>query len=175
MVLAQPELLCDMLYNLIQNARKATPADGKVEVLLDETPTRLTICVQDTGCGIPPQELARITEPFYMVDKSRAREQGGSGMGLACAPELPPCTAQRCNLQVCPAREPRSASACKKRAANRRWSHEGKENVFSACTTVGCCGYCTFCSGFGPAAAGFLLCWTVPPGTALRCSRMLKR
>ena len=85
-VLAQPELLCDMLYNLIQNARKATPADGKVEVLLDETPTRLTIRVQDTGCGIPPQELARITEPFYMVDKSRAREQGGSGMGLAlCA------------------------------------------------------------------------------------------
>ena len=84
--LAQPELLCDMLYNLIQNARKATPADGKVEVLLDETPTRLTIRVQDTGCGIPPQELARITEPFYMVDKSRAREQGGSGMGLAlCA------------------------------------------------------------------------------------------
>ena len=83
-VLAQPELLCDMLYNLIQNARKATPADGKVEVLLDETPTRLTIRVQDTG--IPPQELARITEPFYMVDKSRAREQGGSGMGLAlCA------------------------------------------------------------------------------------------
>lgn len=48
-----PELLCDMLYNLIQNARKATPADGKVEVLLDETPTRLTIRVQDTGCGIP--------------------------------------------------------------------------------------------------------------------------
>lgn len=85
-VLAQPELLCDMLYNLIQNARKATPADGKVEVLLDETPTRLTIRVQDTGCGIPPQELARITEPVYMVDKSRAREQGGSGMGLAlCA------------------------------------------------------------------------------------------
>ena len=85
-VLAQPELLCDMLYNLIQNARKATPADGKVEVLLDETSTRLTIRVQDTGCGIPPQELARITEPFYMVDKSRAREQGGSGMGLAlCA------------------------------------------------------------------------------------------
>ena len=85
-VLAQPELLCDMLYNLIQNARKATPPDGKVEVLLDEMPARLTIRVQDTGCGIPPQELARITEPFYMVDKSRAREQGGSGMGLAlCA------------------------------------------------------------------------------------------
>lgn len=60
--------------------------DGEPRMVLDETPTRLTIRVQDTGCGIPPQELARITEPFYMVDKSRAREQGGSGMGLAlCA------------------------------------------------------------------------------------------
>ena len=37
----------------------------------------------DTGCGIPPEELPRITEPFYMVDKSRARRQGGSGLGLA--------------------------------------------------------------------------------------------
>lgn len=166
-VLAQPELLCDMLYNLIQNARKATPADGKVEVLLDETPTRLTIRVQDTGCGIPPQELARITEPFYMVDKSRAGSRAAAAWGLPCAPELPPCTAQRCNLQVCPAREPLSASACKKRAANRRWSHEGKENVFSACTAVGCCGYCTFCSGFGPATAGF--CRAGPCRRAQHC------
>lgn len=56
-----PELLCDMLYNLIQNARKATPADGKVEVLLDETPTRLTIRVQDTGL----RHSAAGTGPHY--------------------------------------------------------------------------------------------------------------
>ena len=97
-VLAQPELLCDMLYNLIQNARKATPADGKVEVLLDETPTRLTIRVQDTGCGIPPQELARITEPFYMVDKSRSRKAGGIGMGLALCQKI--AEIHRANLVI---------------------------------------------------------------------------
>lgn len=119
-VLAQPELLCDMLYNLIQNARKATPADGKVEVLLDETPTRLTIRIQDTGCGIPPQELARITEPFYMVDKSRAREQGGSGMGLALCARIAALHGTTLQFASVPSQEPRSASACKKRAANRR-------------------------------------------------------
>ena len=43
----------------------------------------VTLTVADTGCGIPPEELPRITEPFYMVDKSRARRQGGSGLGLA--------------------------------------------------------------------------------------------
>ena len=42
-----------------------------------------TLTVADRGCGIPPDQLARVTEPFYMVDKSRARRQGGSGLGLA--------------------------------------------------------------------------------------------
>ena len=41
------------------------------------------VTVRDTGCGIPAAALARVTEPFYMVDKSRARRQGGSGLGLA--------------------------------------------------------------------------------------------
>ena len=42
-----------------------------------------TLTVADRGCGIPLDQLARVTEPFYMVDKSRARRQGGSGLGLA--------------------------------------------------------------------------------------------
>lgn len=166
-VLAQPELLCDMLYNLIQNARKATPADGKVEVLLDETPTRLTIRVQDTGCGIPPQELARITEPFYMVDKSRAREQGGSGMGLALCARIAALHGTTLQFASVPSQGTTVSFCLQKRAANRRWSHEGKENAFSACTAVGCCGYCTFCSGFGPAAAGF--CRAGPCRRAQHC------
>ena len=44
------------------------------------------ICVRDHGSGIAPEELLRVTEPFYMVDKSRARAQNGAGLGLAlCA------------------------------------------------------------------------------------------
>ena len=46
-------------------------------------PTPLTLTVADRGCGIPPELMPRVTEPFYMVDKSRARRQGGSGLGLA--------------------------------------------------------------------------------------------
>ena len=82
-VLAQPDLLCDLLYNLVQNARHATPPDGKITLDVKEAENTVTLTLRDTGCGIPAEDLPRITEPFYMVDKSRARQQGGSGMGLA--------------------------------------------------------------------------------------------
>jgi two-component system phosphate regulon sensor histidine kinase PhoR len=47
-----------------------------------------TIEVADCGCGIPESELARITEPFYMVDRSRSKKDGGSGLGLALVKEI---------------------------------------------------------------------------------------
>lgn len=82
-VLAQRELLCDLLYNLVLNARHATSPDGTIALDVSEQPDGITITVRDTGCGIPAADLPHITEAFYMVDKSRARKQGGSGMGLA--------------------------------------------------------------------------------------------
>lgn len=82
-VLAQRELLCDLLYNLVLNARHATPPEGAIALEAAEAPDTVTLTVRDTGCGIPAGDLPHITEPFYMVDKSRARQQGGSGMGLA--------------------------------------------------------------------------------------------
>lgn len=82
-VLAQRELLCDLLYNLVLNARHATPPEGTITLEVSEQPDGVTLTVRDTGCGIPAEDLPHITEPFYMVDKSRARQQGGSGMGLA--------------------------------------------------------------------------------------------
>lgn len=82
-VLAQRELLCDLLYNLVLNARHATPPQGTITLEAAEQPDGVVLTVRDTGCGIPAGDLPHITEPFYMVDKSRARQQGGSGMGLA--------------------------------------------------------------------------------------------
>lgn len=82
-VLAQRELLCDLLYNLVLNARHATPPEGTITLEVSEQPDGVALTVRDTGCGIPAEDLPHITEPFYMVDKSRARQQGGSGMGLA--------------------------------------------------------------------------------------------
>ncbi|MFR7451770.1 MAG: sensor histidine kinase [Gemmiger sp.] len=73
------------MLNLFTNAAKADPG-GAVTVAFDPGPDTVGVTVRDRGCGIPADQLDRITEPFYMVDKSRARKQGGSGLGLAlCA------------------------------------------------------------------------------------------
>lgn len=77
------DLILDLLCNLVQNAAKASPPDAAVLVLCTPYADTVTLTVADRGCGIPADKIARVTEPFYMVDKSRARRQGGSGLGLA--------------------------------------------------------------------------------------------
>lgn len=77
------DLLLDLLCNLVQNAAKASDPAAPIEVRCREAETTVTLEVADRGCGIPQAEIDRVTEPFYMVDKSRARKQGGSGLGLA--------------------------------------------------------------------------------------------
>ena len=80
----EPDLMETVCLNLLDNARKATPAGGSVTLTgRAEGDGGYLIQVSDTGKGIPESELERITEPFYMVDKSRARAQGGAGLGLA--------------------------------------------------------------------------------------------
>lgn len=76
-------LLLDLLCNLVQNAAKASAPGAPVLVLCAQAGDVVTLTVADRGCGIPPELIPRVTEPFYMVDKSRARRQGGSGLGLA--------------------------------------------------------------------------------------------
>ena len=77
------DLLLDLLCNLVQNAAKASAPGAPVLVLCAQAGDAVTLTVADRGCGIPPELIPRVTEPFYMVDKSRARRQGGSGLGLA--------------------------------------------------------------------------------------------
>lgn len=79
----EPNLLKTLLYNLLDNARKASQSGSSVELLDCTTPQGYLFQVTDHGRGIPQEALDRITEPFYMVDKSRARAQGGAGLGLA--------------------------------------------------------------------------------------------
>ncbi len=86
--MADETLLQDLVYNLAHNAAKAKPRDGKVHLLAQPVHDGICLGVWDKGQGIPQSELARITEPFYMVDKSRARAQGGSGMGLALCQKI---------------------------------------------------------------------------------------
>ena len=77
------DLLLDLLCNLVQNAAKAGAPGAPVLVLCAQAGDAVTLTVADRGCGIPPELIPRVTEPFFMVDKSRARRQGGSGLGLA--------------------------------------------------------------------------------------------
>ena len=92
------EVFCDseavhqILTNLMDNALKYTPAGNKIYVgarVLDGPGTeKVEIYVRDTGIGIPQQELPRLFERFYRVDKARSRELGGTGLGLAIVKHL---------------------------------------------------------------------------------------
>jgi len=69
--------------NLLDNARRHTPAGGRVTVRLLREKDEAVVEVRDTGEGIPPEELPRIWERLYRVEKSRSRTHGGSGLGLS--------------------------------------------------------------------------------------------
>lgn len=72
-----------VLTNLISNGIKYTKDDGQVEIDFEEGKHDITIFVKDTGRGIPPEDLKRVFERFYRVEKSRSKEKGGTGLGLA--------------------------------------------------------------------------------------------
>ena len=77
--------LRQLFLNLIDNAIKYTPEQGRVSVSSERRDGFVKVQVQDTGVGIPEAELAKIFDRFYRVDKARSREMGGSGLGLAIA------------------------------------------------------------------------------------------
>lgn len=82
-VIAEPTLLIALLVNLLDNAGKASKKGSKVIVIGVKEENAYRLCVSDEGRGIPADQIDKIVEPFYMVDKSRARKQGGAGLGLA--------------------------------------------------------------------------------------------
>lgn len=84
----EPDLMESVCLNLLDNARKALDAGGRI--LLEGTPAEGGYCIHvtDNGRGIAPEDLTRITEPFYMADKSRSRAQGGAGLGLTVCQKI---------------------------------------------------------------------------------------
>ena len=79
----EPDLFKSLLYNLMDNARKAMDDGGRIEIQSEMLEDGCCVRVVDNGRGMPPEALARVTEAFYRVDKSRSRAQGGAGLGLA--------------------------------------------------------------------------------------------
>lgn len=86
--LLEPDLTKSLLINLVDNARKAMDNGGAIFILAELTEEGCRFSVTDNGRGIPEADLARITEAFYRVDKSRSRAQGGVGLGLALCDEI---------------------------------------------------------------------------------------
>ena len=85
-VIADAERVREVLINLVHNAIKFTPPGGRVGISAELNDREVTISVCDTGVGIAPDDLPRISERFYKADKSRA--SGGTGLGLAIAKHL---------------------------------------------------------------------------------------
>ena len=88
-VYADRDRLSQILVNLVDNAVKYTSTDGNIVFALgSKNDGQIALRVEDTGQGIPPKDLPRITERFYRVDKARSRELGGTGLGLAIVKHL---------------------------------------------------------------------------------------
>ena len=77
--------LSQVFYNVLENAIKYTPRGGRVAVRGRSVDDRITVEVEDTGFGIPPEHLPHVFKRFYRVEQSRNGDRGGSGLGLAIA------------------------------------------------------------------------------------------
>ena len=87
-VFAEPDLLKTVLLNLLDNGRKAMEKGGILQLLGKKECSGYAFYIKDTGKGMPKEEICRITEAFYMIDKSRARQQSGAGLGLSICAEI---------------------------------------------------------------------------------------
>jgi two-component system, OmpR family, phosphate regulon sensor histidine kinase PhoR len=94
------------LLNLLTNALRHTPADGRVEIVYnaDEENKEIKLTVRDTGIGIPPEHLPRLSERFYRIDQGRARQTGGTGLGLAIVKHVMIRHEGRLDIQSAPGR-----------------------------------------------------------------------
>ena len=81
-------LIYRLVYNLVENAIKYNHLGGQVTVTADRKEKHVYLSVEDTGTGIPEELKERVFEPFFRVDKSRSRELGGVGLGLALVREI---------------------------------------------------------------------------------------
>ncbi|HSD82360.1 MAG TPA: ATP-binding protein, partial [Anaerolineae bacterium] len=83
-----PDRMQQTIGILISNALRYTPVQGTITIAARSAEARVTIEVADTGSGIAPEDLPHVFDRFYRADKSRARESGGTGLGLTIAKSI---------------------------------------------------------------------------------------
>ncbi|MNS02745.1 Alkaline phosphatase synthesis sensor protein PhoR [compost metagenome] len=88
LIVADPDRLEQVLTNLVGNAIKFTPEDGRIVVTAEADGEFVRLAVTDTGIGIPEDKLPRLFEKFFQVDRSLRRVHGGAGLGLAISKAL---------------------------------------------------------------------------------------
>lgn len=122
-VRADRVLLADLLHNLVLNALHAEPKDGTVHLTCAEAGGQWRLTVRDNGCGIPAGALPHLTEPFYRVDKARARANGGSGVGLALCAEIAAAFGTKLEFESTPGEGTTVAICLQKEAADDEKTH----------------------------------------------------
>ena len=88
LVYTDKDRLEQVVANILSNSVKYTPDNGRIEIFATYLYGNVYIKIKDNGIGIPKDDIERIFERFYRVDKARSREQGGTGLGLAIAKEM---------------------------------------------------------------------------------------
>ena len=87
-VMVDKDLIKSVFYNILDNGAKSTTQNGEMDVSMSVENNKVVIKIQDYGIGIPKEDVKKVMEPFYMVDKSRTRKSGGAGLGLALCKKI---------------------------------------------------------------------------------------
>ena len=86
--MADRDRLTQILVNVLDNAIKFTPEDGSIFIDVGQKDNHVVLTITDTGIGIPKEEVQRLGERFYRVERSRSRDLGGTGLGLSIVKHL---------------------------------------------------------------------------------------
>lgn len=122
------DLLLSLFSNLIDNARKACDEHGEIQLAGCRMEKGYLLTLKDDGRGMPEEEIHKITEPFYMIDKSRARKEGGAGIGMTLCQKIIALHNAEWSIQSRPEQGTEIRIIFPEQQAEKEASHDEKDN-----------------------------------------------